>query len=89
MNKILFEYNEQKSLFHVNEIVNGKRFRHDPCTNGYMPICIIEDEIASNESFLDFCETLRKDKTPYPLMFKLVNERVLRWRKDGIERDIK
>ena len=79
----LLEYNASQAMFHRNDIVEGERFKHTPCTSGFMPLCVIDDEeLSEDEAFLDFRDALREQGVSYAAMFQLVNEWVFRWKRD-------
>ena len=83
MTSYLLEYNADQAMFHQNDIVEGKHFRHIPCTRGFMPLCIVDSEdLSKDEAFLDFRDALREQGVSYATMFQLVNEWVFRWKRE-------
>lgn len=49
----LLEYQEDGGNIHLN-LKTGDRFEHRPFTNGFMPVCMMDDEIRDDEDFSAF-----------------------------------
>ena len=68
---VLLEYEQTSGCFHYNTLTDGK-LDAPVCTQGYMPVTIMNRNIAHDRGFNDIiCDVIRQ-RYPYPVVVEKV-----------------
>lgn len=76
----ILEYNRSTYQFHYNHLRKDERtFQNVLFSHGWNPVCIMSEELSSDQDFIDFTNYLAKKKMGYKEVYRLVNMWVINW----------
>ena len=76
---ILLEYNPECKQFHHNTIFSGNDGFVSPLfSNGWMPVCVIPDELTLNDEYQALIRNVKEIDAPYKTVVYLFSYWVMR-----------
>lgn len=75
----LLEYNPECKQFHHNIIFSGNHGFVSPVfSNGWMPVCVIPDELTISEEYMNLIGNIKRMDAPYKTVVCIMTYWVMR-----------